>query len=601
MKKEFSHTVIQDLYNGGVLFDQIQTNEELINKIVYYGQYDVIATALIFHRYKKALKSYPATENYAWKITDYITSPSMMYDIWNEYLEGLDVSKFNLPGEGKYIKVIATWRDNINSLKRVKIKKYQHPMSPLELFKSREKFRIGGRVDCFGRKRKLDDCVQIDLCSAYLYSMVINNVEYPYGNPFISDVERPELLGEIYCDIDQSELWKQGLKNIIPKITETDNDWEHQEILTDYLITSIDYYSLKHHGCKVTFKKAWYYPYKIRSYDLFKPLASILKGKLDQDKYMESNPELYNASLRFIFKLLGNSLSGKLNEGLHEEKSEMVQSLSRYYEIKDKYDNINVVNITNSFIFLNYTNINPNSIKRQKPTVYGSFIYAYSRQYMYFSTQGFKYSEYTDTDSSLLTKSRFEEWVNIIQQRNVNIPHVIEAEEIDPRYKTHLLFESNSKLPGSYSIEFKADKAIILGKKSYCLKNENELKMRLSGINKESVLIEESKVEEVKQYSNLKTYQLYNSSPKIKDNAYELFEQLFQTNKAYFLCQVFLKHTGNNFHNVGIENSERFNRNNISVQVRRVIKELIYEKSEATIEREKKMSQLINDSLQLLT
>ena len=59
-------------------------------------------------------------------------------------------------------------------------------------------------------------------------------------------------------------------------------------------------------------------------------VEDFMKEKNQQDTYKKNKDEKYNPALRETEKLLMNSLSGKVIEGLHTEKTEAINSVSEY-------------------------------------------------------------------------------------------------------------------------------------------------------------------------------------------------------------------------------------------------------------------------------
>jgi UDP-N-acetylglucosamine:LPS N-acetylglucosamine transferase len=73
-----------------------------------------------------------------------------------------------------------------------------------------------------------------------------------------------DIIGFYYCDIDQSNLRASNLPKIYAKKTEIENDWGHEEVLENYLISNVMIELLKRHKCKVIIKKGFYFTEKKR-------------------------------------------------------------------------------------------------------------------------------------------------------------------------------------------------------------------------------------------------------------------------------------------------------------------------------------------------
>lgn len=251
-------------------------------------------------------------------------------------------------------------------------------------------------------------------------------VYYPCGDKVYTDVYVEDKIGFYYCDIDQSNLRNMNLPKIYAKKTKIENDWGHEEVLEDYLISNVMIDLLKKYGCKVVIKKGFYFTDKMKSCEMFDFLLDFMKAKNEQDTKKKFKDETYNSALRETLKLLMNSLSGKVIEGLHTEKTKNVESVGDYMCLVEKSKKVNTINAIGNKIFITYEMHEEDLIKKQRPIYLGVLIYDYAKSYMYensYSKVGLDQLLYTDTDASKFRYSRFIEWKKEIDDNNIQVPH----------------------------------------------------------------------------------------------------------------------------------------------------------------------------------
>ena len=221
-----------------------------------------------------------------------------------------------------------------------------------------------------------------------------------------------------------------------------------------------------------------------------------MKAKNEQDTLKSSKvPEVkakYNSALRETLKLLMNSLSGKVIEGLHTEKTQDVASVAEYEKIKDKSQSINFINAIGNKIFITYEVDGETMIAKQRPIYLGVLIYDYAKKYMYensYSKIGLDQLLYTDTDAS-----KFISWKKWVDDNNIQVPHHPEVELVDERYKNHKIYQSDSKVFGSFEDELEemvgTDYVFYcLEKKSWCYAVDGKAKFRFKGLNGSALLL----------------------------------------------------------------------------------------------------------------
>ncbi|MGL5964220.1 MAG: hypothetical protein ACRCZ2_07495 [Fusobacteriaceae bacterium] len=591
-KLSFDHSKAQLLHKEDKLMAFITGNDELKK----YNEFDVLATAVLFQKYRQALIDIPATKKYAINLKESITIGSLIYKVFKDH-------QITLKDAG----------DPVDKPMFGKLS-YQH-------YKDLQKYKIAGRVELFNGVQKINErMASTDVCSLYPYVMAILNVHYPAGN--IRDVDEYQGADEIgfyYCDIDQSNLRANNLPKIYARKTEIENDWGHEEVLHDYLISNVMIELLLKYGCKVTIKKGFIFEKKIKSCEMFKFILDMMKAKNDQDDMKVARNNNYNPALRETLKLLMNSLSGKVIEGLHTEKTTDITNMYDYENIQKKATSVNFINAIGSKLFVTYE-VDEEKLceTQQRPIFLGVLIYDYSKRYMYensYSKIGLDKLVYTDTDASKFRYSAFGDWNDWVVQNNVQVPHWKEVELVDPRYKNHLIYQPNSKVFGSFEDELEEMKGhnykfYCVEKKSWSYEVFNEdgtyakegskdlVKFKFKGINGKAILInlDEPFIKKItvnkKNGSTNVNYRFLDDS---EEDVYEycegnkqlaiengnvgrFFDQLFDTGEAYVISNSFRKIVKNSSRFVEYGNEEKYNSLMNRIQVNYSIKHICLKK-----------------------
>ena len=586
-KKDCDHAEMQRLHQDGKLIEYINTDD----KLKEYNEYDVLATAVLYKRYVNALDSIEATKPYAKNIFTIKTIGSLIYRVFEDNKKNLN---FDLP--------------------KLEYKQYD----------DLQKSKIAGRVEMFNGVQKVEErLVSTDVCSLYPFVMSVLNCYYPCGKELeeVDEYQGDDKIGFYYCDIDQSNLKAANLPNIYAKKLPLENDWGNEDVLENYLISNVMIGLLLKYGCKVTIKNGFVFPQKKKSCEMFGFLLDFMKVKNEQDlegkKEKKGLDNCYNPALRETLKLLMNSLSGKVIEGLHTEKTVDVDTVSEYLKIANKAKSINFINSVGGKLFLTYE-VNPEDIckKQQRPIYLGVLIYDYAKRYMYensYSKIGKSRLLYTDTDASKFRYSDFVNWKNWIDTNNIIVPHWEEVEEKDSRYKTHRIYDSNSKVFGSFEDELED----CIGEEYlfYCLEKKSWLygykkdgkwcsKYRFKGLNGSAQLLSldepfiESKIvkhkttpdkpyweeikHSIKSENELEVYQYYENNKKNNienGNEIKFFEQVYSTGVAYILNSSFRKIVKNSAREVSVEDTENYNNLMNKIQVQYNLKKInIYKK-----------------------
>ncbi len=568
-KKSFDHNKAQQLHQNNELLNFINNNEELKE----YNEFDVLATAVLYQRYVNALNNIEATNKYANKLYETKTIGSLIYKVFTD---------------------------------KKKEKNFELPKLTYEQYKDLQRSKIAGRVEMFNGVQKVEErLVSTDVCSLYPYQMAVNKVYYPCGDLVETDTYKgDDEIGFYYCDIDQRNLKKNNLPNIYAEKTGIENIWNSDKIIENYLISNVMIGLLRKFGCSVVIRNGFTFTKKMKSCEMFDFILDFMKAKNEQDTLSKNKDALYNPALRETLKLLMNSLSGKVIEGLHTEKTVAIETSYEYLEKTKNKKSINCINMIGKKLFLTYEEEEEKIIKQQRPIYLGVLIYDYSKRYMYensYSKIGLDKLLYTDTDASKFRYNDFINWKNWVDSNNIQVPHWEEVELVDDRYKNHKIYESKSKVFGSFEDELesmKGDKYTFycLEKKSWCYSTEKEgkvdTKYRFKGLNGQAIILnldEEIVKENIKNKKDgsievsykliedkKKVYDFYNenSSKNIDNNTLEFFEKLYSIKNAFVLCSSFRKIVKNSLRNVKEDESERFNNLINNIQMNFMIKQL---------------------------
>jgi hypothetical protein len=588
-KKSFNHALAQSLHKEDKLLAFINGNEELKE----YNEYDVLATAVLFQRYRDALISIPATKTYGVNLKEYITIGSLVYNVFKDHTKTLR----QLNEKGK----IAAMFGKLS---------YKH-------YKDLQKYKIAGRVELFNGIQKIQErMASTDVCSLYPFVMAVHNVYYPCGDIIeVEEYKGDDEIGFYYCDIDQSNLSAHNLPLIYARKTEIENDWGHSEILNDYLISNVMIGLLRKYGCSVNVKQGFIFSRREKSSHMFKFILEMMKAKNSQDTLKAEKNETYNPALRETLKLLMNSLSGKVIEGLHTEKTTDVSNMYDYEKIQSKATAINFINAIGNKLFITYE-LDEEELceKQQRPIFLGVLIYDYAKRYMYdmsYSKIGKADLVYTDTDASKFRYSAMTKWEEWIQRENIQVPCWEEAKIADPRYNNHLIYERGSKVFGSFEDEledFIGDnyRFYCVEKKSWSYEAFNAdgsyakdggddcVKFKFKGINGKALITDlsetfiERKVINKQDGTQAIKYQIKNES---EEEVYEycennkhlniesgnigrFFEGLFEDGEAYVISNSFRKIVKNSSRMVEFGDEDKYNALMNKIQVNYSLKHI---------------------------
>lgn len=620
-KTTFDHHKAQNLYEEGKLIKYMTGNQELKK----YNENDVLSLLVIFKRYQEALESIPATQELSKNMTNsfttktnktYSTIGSLSMECFKENFKNLDYKHF----QGEFTK--KKKQNKQTEMKALHVL----PKLTQDEYNNIQKYKCAGRVELFNGVQEINEpVVSIDKCSMYPYVMAVLDCYYPAGEKIETKQFKKDKIGFYRCSIDQSTLWTKSnytqedcpelhpiqlkhlnegnLPNIYPKkeyevskrtgkeLGLKENNYSSKEILEDYWISSVMIEQLQRYKCKVEIKEGFYFTHKIKGCDLFKHLLDFMKAKNNQDILKKKKDPKYNPALRETYKLLMNSISGKLIEDLHLSKTEMMD----IYKLKEMENDDNIVKVEEiNFIgeqaFITYTKKQECMMSKQRPIYMGVLIYDYSKCDMFntaYSIMGKNECIYTDTDSLKVRKSRF--MCDEVQEyyKNTQVRHHEEVELVDKRYINHSLFDSNSKVFGSYEDEFEdlqPDYFSCVQKKSWGAVNTktNKYEISFKGVPKTNIIFDIDKSYswltknvnkkgelqyEINNYKDVNNYIEENKQDSVANNVYSFFVNLNKTRCCYTL--------GTNFRRVVKQNvSVEDNVMNNKVQLQPYVKKI---------------------------
>ena len=555
-KKSFDHSIPQRHYLEGSLEAWVAGNDELRE----YNEFDVLATAVLYQRYANALKAIPALKDY--DLLKSKTVGSLIFKVFTAHNKKVKLPKLSLD---QYSRVL--------------------------------KCKAAGRVEMFNGVQKIDErLASNDVCSLYPYVMSIAPVRYPCGEIVQVTEFDEDLIGFYRCDIDQTSLRARNLPLIHPRKTETENEWDFNGILYDYTISSVMIKLLREHGCPVDVKSGFVFTESLKSCEMFGFLLDFMGAKNKQDALCEAQDPLYNPALRNTIKLLSNSVSGKVIEGLHTEKTVALNDPVKYAELIKTAESVNMVSAVGQKIFVTYTEKEADLLAKQRPVYLGVLIYDYARTHMYnhsYARIGLDKLIYTDTDA---TKCRYTDAIAWQKYAcNTIVPHWPEIEKVDPRYATHCLYSPDSKVYGSFEDEL--GEMVGENYRFYCLQKKSwayhcdtlvisgsklakkypvgsvvpESKFRFKGVNPSAQLLMGALPAAQKERHLFYESNKHNS---IQSNPMAFFEQIYSTGSARVLAVNFRRIIKNPRRNVKLDETEKYNELMSSIQVNYIEKTL---------------------------
>lgn len=425
---------------------------------------------------------------------------------------------------------------------------------------------VAGRVQCYGGP-KYDltgesEYRMLDVKSLYPYVML--NRYYPYGEIISCSYEEcilRDLIGFFWCTFDQSNLRVNVLPKRPPKGSADSLDWNYKGEMKMF-ISTIDIACLKDAGARVSVDAngSIVFSEKIHGSVLFKCQDEFKKIKEGEDAKPKGER---NGALREMSKLFLNSLSGKVIENLHVEKTELVRTDAQMKRIiecvtkgeKKELPTLHLANqLSESAGIVKYKRSDEDVFANDNRPIYlGVCIYAHARDHMYRSILKDYDVIYQDTDSALIPISEYKRYV---ENDNKRIAHG-EKPLLGSEFGQFELEEGSEHMtkfisiaPKNYFIMGKDNKLIKKGFKGVNIKpNGDKLILDPNAPElKEYIINYSQKRKDGSEYIfyNLNTdkaYELYKSDilPSVYSNVTNFIDQIIKQGYAYVLCSYMKK------------------------------------------------------------
>ena len=488
----FSHYEIQCSY------EELNPKNEFIKhwigvkELENYNKKDVLATMDLFYKVRKALIEVTKLD-----MCNFMTLASLTYKMcelsWEEK-EG---------GYGKPAVIVDVDLDFRKSLYGGRTQVFHGDNGP-----------SGEKVHYIEDAK---DMRMVDVTSLYPYVMI--NRDYPIGEEIRTKFYVKGKLGIYKCKIKN----RDDKYNIMPfRTKENPLDWNNKEYF-DCWLTTIDIDCLHRHNfdCKVEHGYFWEHSAD-DVYDCMKPLEN---KKKQQDWFKNNEPHNYNPALRAIYKLLLNSLSGKMAQRNFTDKTIVVKSHAKLSSCKGKIVNISAIKGGALVVDIKYEDHQVYS-ERSKPSHLSSFIYSYARTYMYDTCISKMPVWYMDTDSALIHKRDMDK---------------VKLGKEFGDFDEEIYNEKLGMIPKTY---------YAVAPKFYAIFNQNPKydKIRVKGINPNGVIIPKEDEEKIKERmeedpieSRKELYHLYHSGEYKKAYCEELFKRKLAGDKVQILCSQLTK------------------------------------------------------------
>ena len=645
-KKELDHNLVQLDYEKDTknFINKMKLNEKMIE----YNNFDVLSTGLLYHRYEKTFKDSDHTKYI--ELRKKLTIGSIIWEVFEKYNKETKLPKLDFETYNAIVKHRVAGRVELFNGSQIVDECVASEdicsLYPYICAVNKCYFPCGEIVKSSWEDYQIIRKTQPNLIGFFWCKVDQTNLKkrnlpqiYPLKTKIKNDWKTP-ILEEVYlssviidalienkCKVDFID--KSGIKTFYETIEfkksygivkAFENGIEdplkkfvNKKLENDDFIISVIRCKENDAKIEVEYKKyiqnnGIYFTEVMKNFEMFGFLLDFMKGKNDQDKLKGTTK--YNSALRETLKLLMNSISGKVAEGLHADKVKMVNEYE-YHKIKEnsKTSKINAIDIKGNSIFMSYSLNEEDLIKKQRPVYLGTMIYDYAKMMMYnhiYSKVGLKNLLYTDTDCCKFTKTIGDNWISHYsgkaKMKDLVWDNVL---QYDDRYKKHKLYEEHSKVFGSFENELSEDniKSYITMKKCYLIiKEKNEIDaFSFKGVSKTNLYLtgEEDFIGEkitkhrngtqtIKKfiksqteardfylkYSNERQLVRYEGKKMINVKAVQLFDDLHTKKYAYVLSFSFVKSFKNSARNVGLDDEDKFNKNNSNLRMVYQIKKL---------------------------
>lgn len=287
----------------------------------------------------------------------------------------------------------------------------------------------GGRAEV--NRGVVEDRTQImDVTS--LYPWVMKTFDMPVGEEKFTWQERKDCLGIYRCIIREQ---RADRFNVVPKRSRDAADpldwkWKRriptvtEEAAGESLwLCTVDIEELRRVSGPDSVQVCEGYYWENKSPHVFVDYVEKLEsGKNEQDALKEQKSPEYNPALRAMYKMLLNSLSGKVSQRNFREECEYFKGVSewdrKYLAHQHRYDRVRVDCVGEDKDGLEYVLVTARkseagmrelySRKRTKPAQLSVFIYAYARRHLLAMMELCPSVFATDTDSVMVRYSDYE-------------------------------------------------------------------------------------------------------------------------------------------------------------------------------------------------
>lgn len=308
------------------------------------------------------------------------------------------------------------------------LERHNIPAPPAPATREEDEFMraamTGGRVQVFHPETPYieADMRMVDVVSLYPTIMSAQNAplvdaaapqllwaQFPTGEPEATDVYRPGFVGIYKVRVVRQD----PAKAVLPCKDAGDSlDWRHPGGF-DTHATHCDIELIRLAGGEVEVHNGYYWPAARR--DLFGSyLAGVMAEKNNQDALKAAGSPDYNPAKREACKLVMNSLSGKVGQRNYEYRAKLVKGAKaqRFVErtqFRDgRVEEWIPLGAERCLLVGKRPLGEAYDPKKAKPSYLSSFIYSYSRAYMWlFVIRGYDVL-YMDTDSALLRVAEYE-------------------------------------------------------------------------------------------------------------------------------------------------------------------------------------------------
>jgi hypothetical protein len=218
--------------------------------------------------------------------------------------------------------------------------------------------------------------------------------------------------GHIGCYRVTIHFQRTDIPNVIPlRSSAAPLDWNYKGEMVNHLMTpDLELLWEAHGQASSSCHEGVYWLHQSTSV-FANYLNPILQGKKEQDIFKNNKDARYNPAQREMYKLLANSLSGKVGQLEHPDVVEIVhteEQMARLLQQPEKYKSFEVYHLGKGMAFkgtLTDAHMQENfNSKKAHPCHLAALIYSYARSYMFPFIRDCKSKLGMDTDSLFVRK-----------------------------------------------------------------------------------------------------------------------------------------------------------------------------------------------------